>query len=584
VKNASQSAAPGEGGIREDVTAALQSLADRGIIFPKSDWAGAPPNGYRLPEIVATRLPAVPGFLPVLKEEQARTAQKRYLAGSGARRVDMLTMFQIIVREMKQGHLGLRMTQVPPDDMVVSLPGWRIAADAPRGMKTAQTDQPVVPYGFPLSKAAQAHLAEVTHCPVAAVEFALHLMLVLGILERDRSAAIDTGVENEEEPGRLVAREENLWALLSMPAGERLRYLTQSWLAMHPSFDLRAIAGEHASLELHIGAHQGWWQQPVPRVDAVRRMLARIIGRMAPVSGETVAPWYDFDSLLRFLWSTASRLLVAPTTNGNRHSWSFAQRLPATGTAKSKDHKVRKSADAGQEQSKRLNLTHHEDWKQVWEPLVVSMLNGPLSWLGLVDVAGNRVEGQMVPDAFRACPAGAILAGRPIPEHDDHPRPITVDVDPSGREPLVTVPFTGVDEVTHAMLVRIGEVMGAVANGVRYRLTPLHMQAAFEEGLTGPDLIAFLRERIDGTLPDAVRRIIERWWADFGTIRLYDSLTLIELNDDFLLREIMATSALDTAVIHTFSPRLVAVDPGSVDDVVTRLTRLGYAPRVVEGA
>jgi hypothetical protein len=81
-----------------------------------------------------------------------------------------------------------------------------------------------------------------------------------------------------------------------------------------------------------------------------------------------------------------------------------------------------------------------------------------------------------------------------------------------------------------------------------------------------------------------VRRIIERWWADFGTIRLYDSLTLIELNDDFLLREIMATSALDTAVIHTFSPRLVAVDPGSVDDVVTRLTRLGYAPRVVEGA
>jgi len=61
-------------------------------------------------------------------------------------------------------------------------------------------------------------------------------------------------------------------------------------------------------------------------------------------------------------------------------------------------------------------------------------------------------------------------------------------------------------------------------------------------------------------------------------------VTLIELGDDLLLRELLAASSLREAVLHTFSPRLVAIDSARVDELVEELTRLGYTPRMVDEA
>jgi hypothetical protein len=65
-------------------------------------------------------------------------------------------------------------------------------------------------------------------------------------------------------------------------------------------------------------------------------------------------------------------------------------------------------------------------------------------------------------------------------------------------------------------------------------------------------------------------------------VRLYDELAVIELNDDLLLAELLAATSLDASLIHTFSPRLVAIDAAKADALVAELTRRGYAPRVVE--
>ncbi|MDQ2741959.1 MAG: hypothetical protein M3Z66_06630, partial [Chloroflexota bacterium] len=97
-------------------------------------------------------------------------------------------------------------------------------------------------------------------------------------------------------------------------------------------------------------------------------------------------------------------------------------------------------------------------------------------------------------------------------------------------------------------------------------------------------LMALLGERAGGTLPEAVQAILERWWESYGAIRLYDEVTLVELGDDLLLRELLAASSLRDSVLHTFSPRLVAIDSARVDELVEELTRLGYTPRVVEEA
>jgi hypothetical protein len=59
-------------------------------------------------------------------------------------------------------------------------------------------------------------------------------------------------------------------------------------------------------------------------------------------------------------------------------------------------------------------------------------------------------------------------------------------------------------------------------------------------------------------------------------------LALIELADDVLLQELLATSSLGDLVVATYSPRLVAVVADAVDGFIAELTRLGHAPRVVE--
>jgi hypothetical protein len=140
----------------------------------------------------------------------------------------------------------------------------------------------------------------------------------------------------------------------------------------------------------------------------------------------------------------------------------------------------------------------------------------------------------------------------------------------------------GADLAVHGLLSRAGEVVEASGRGLAYRLTAAGVRDAFDDGWTGPDLLAWLAERADGPLPAAARQTLEGWWAHYGTLRLYDEVTLIELGDDLLLRELQATTSLDRALLYTFSPRVIAVDPAAADGLVAELTRQGHTPRVVE--
>ena len=75
--------------------------------------------------------------------------------------------------------------------------------------------------------------------------------------------------------------------------------------------------------------------------------------------------------------------------------------------------------------------------------------------------------------------------------------------------------------------------------------------------------------------------MIDAWWKDYGNVRLYDDLTLIELGDDILLQELLATSSLRNVVVEVVTPRLVAIDPVAIRPLLGEMERLGYTPRVV---
>jgi hypothetical protein len=76
--------------------------------------------------------------------------------------------------------------------------------------------------------------------------------------------------------------------------------------------------------------------------------------------------------------------------------------------------------------------------------------------------------------------------------------------------------------------------------------------------------------------------VLDAWWNSYGNVRLYDDLTLIELDDDILLQELLATSSLPGALVDVLTPRLVAVEPAAVRPLLGEMERLGYTPRVLE--
>jgi hypothetical protein len=329
---------------------------------------------------------------------------------------------------------------------------------------------------------------------------------------------------------------------------------------MADSIDLRAVVGPKRPLQLHYRASYYSSVAPYqPQDSTVRHVLMLLLAWLAENEGED--RWYDVASLLDFFWNLGPALLGQSAPHYGE--WWFAP---------------------GEQPETRLNLEAREDWERVMKPLLSSMLAGPLTWLGLVDVVGD--EGQQ-PVAFRALETSQVLAGEinsALAEAPSLAAPLLFNVAGTDGALTVDVPAGNPDPAIHTLLSTIGELQQVSREGLRYRVTAERLQPIFEGGITGADLVNGLARRTGGALPDIVQETIDRWWAGYGSIRLYDDVTLIELGDDVLLRELRATSSLDNALVHVFSPRLIAVDGAIVQDLIAELRRLGHTPRVVEGS
>jgi len=448
---------------------------------------------------------------------------------------------QVIGHELAQGHIGVQ--PMPAQEKVfAALPrGWIAKPESSPSGHQSESVRALRPALFTAREDLR-RLEELTGQTPDMIDFSLWSLLRLGIVEA-----------YTEPPGYvLTVREDLLRTLLALPPAQRLDVVNTAWLAAHDLPELGMIVGEKGPLALHYSLKgQTYWAATHPNAGAVRGLVARIVGYL-PAETE----WYSVESLLTLCRKLAPDLLGNPNVYGGPRWW-FSR--PGA--------------------SRRFDLTQMEDWRRVWAALVRTILTGPMSWLGLIEVGTRHGE----PVAFRVRPPAAVLGDRPVPlERPDGAPPLLLEIDPSTHMPLATVPPNTLDSGIHTMLTAIGTMTGASPQGLRYRLTAQGVQRAFDSGTSGPQLMAVLGERAGGTLPEAVRAILERWWDSYGAIRLYDEVTLVELGDDLLLRELLAASTLREAVLHTFSPRLVAIDSARVDELVEELTRLGYTPRVVD--
>lgn len=520
-----------------DVSAAFRALGGSAPIVPVAglldlaligvvEYPGMPATTFAVPMAVTQRLGSFTApTRPVVSATGESTAAKG---------LDLLQALHVLVHEAQSRPLPPRSPAprsaadpriVPPFWSIVSPPGVEPAAATYRSYQHARLT-PITPMLVPDERE---DLARQMGRSPAFVTLALHVALTLEI--------IDT-------TDRLTAAPARLQALCELSPAVRQQVYMATLTAPQYLGELRRLVGEDSALEMH--CRLGYFGQTSPLLDQaaqLRHLLLRTVSKLPP------NVWFDyagFRELLR-IWAPfqAAPLSFSQVGGGTHPLWWIS------------DH-------AQPEQP--LDLTTPSGWQQLYGQFVDEVFSGVMVWIGLIEL-------EIGPDGPRAFRVRSVegegdLGAGPIQLADD----LTIQI-PAGLS----------DARVYTILALGGELTQVAPEGLRYRLTPERVRILFDTGVGGPLLMQSLKDWTGQALPRSMRTAINRWWASYGRVRLYDDLTLIELADDYLLPELLRSTSLAAVIIHTFSPRLIAVEAQAVESIITELSRAGHPPSIAEG-
>lgn len=217
-------------------------------------------------------------------------------------------------------------------------------------------------------------------------------------------------------------------------------------------------------------------------------------------------------------------------------------------------------------------------WLDFLELMLLGILRGPLHALGLVDLGPEL-------DDIKA------VQLRDLQDlHWDRREEVELDViggmSPkairiSSDEPILEIeapippPFL-------AFVLQWASPAGFSRTLVRYRLDVKMLHRAFEQGLD-PEALRATWTATSGLEP---LPLINEWWETcwqrYGHVRLYPAQALLQTRDAFTMQELQASLPhLQASVLGALTPKALLLDEGSVDDLLSDLTRQGYMPKEV---
>lgn len=260
-----------------------------------------------------------------------------------------------------------------------------------------------------------------------------------------------------------------------------------------------------------------------------------------------------------------------------------------------------------------LQPAQANDWLLAEGHYLANLLQGPLHWWGICDLALSPA-GRLL--AFRLTPqAGWLFNGIPLDEDEEDEDAFEApgedgqsgqneeDDEEAGRDEI------GEDEVltgeinrslievqeTGDILLRceaaawplieqveaFAEVAGVRSGRLYYRLSPEALGEAMRRGQQPERLLRLLRDVAAQQEETDVTRLIERLEhrvASYGRVRLYRDATLLEVADGLTLRELQATTSVDSLVVRPLSPTLLLLKKQSAERITEELKRRGQTP------
>jgi hypothetical protein len=227
-----------------------------------------------------------------------------------------------------------------------------------------------------------------------------------------------------------------------------------------------------------------------------------------------------------------------------------------------------------------LDMSREADWQRSVGAIVEVMLSEPLYWFGIVETVTDAKHGlrafrvtEMLDWLGQAERADSIAATPALPTRQaprpQKAEPITWLSDTQWRLP----PAPDRAEMI-AFAHKIAEPGGT---RFTYQLTPASIERALTQGVSVDDAIR-LFESFHAPMPPAAQALFKTIAERFGRVRIYESLSVLELADDYALRELISNTSLGQYIVHQISPRAAVVATDAIDKLMDEMVAHGYTP------
>jgi len=238
-----------------------------------------------------------------------------------------------------------------------------------------------------------------------------------------------------------------------------------------------------------------------------------------------------------------------------------------------------------QEEGRPLQPAQMGDWMRAEGHYLARLLRGPLHWWGISDLALSG-DGRLL--AFRLTPvAGLLLNGV---------EPVEQEVEEAQeRAPVLDVLETGellVESRTDSwplieLIEDFAEVAGVRGGRLCYRLAPGSLAEALGRGQQPGNLLKLLRkiakdEEHSNSPLSCLLAQLEGWIASYGRVRLYTGVSMVEVAENLVMRELSATTSLEEQIVKSITPTLMILTKQGMERIVEDLKRRGQSPLLHE--
>jgi len=238
-----------------------------------------------------------------------------------------------------------------------------------------------------------------------------------------------------------------------------------------------------------------------------------------------------------------------------------------------------------QEEGHPLHPVQLADWLKAEGRYLASLIQGPLHWWGLCDIALSADEHLL---AFRMTSlARFLLHGQLTGERETLPEPV------AGQESAFTVAADGRllagcwsdNWPLLASIERFAEPRGIQDGRLVYTLTAHSLSRAISHGYDPQELLALLRLNPAPDEEEARRSLLtdmEQRITNYGRIRLYTDVAFLQTADSSVMQHLAAITSVERQALRPLQPTLLLLKRQGVDRLLEELKRRGQTPLLHE--